>query len=374
MNTSKNGGLSRRELLGGIGTLGTAVGLTVVGSESTAAVFEDRSRFTVGVVSGEVDLRIPYTTSYTSDGTTDSVSGTVDGTSAPGLDVTEIEPGDEGRIEFSPKVLGNPAYLWLCGGVTESAENGYPDPEGGESELGKQEWPSDGPGGEIGDALQASLRYRSPDDDVELLRGSLAELLEVLRYGIALDGTPDYGAEKYEAISAPGRQTCFDASGEPRLRLDWWMPLETGNSIISDTFEFELVFHARQCRHNDGTENPCAVRKGISFAAFCAETEPEGAKIIDITERTDEDEPVAFAWTSDEPVETVVLYYGRIFENVYVDGATSGTVRVGEGNVRLPGEGGPPTAVTGQSPPDPAPPGQAALKYESDGGGFDRES
>jgi len=342
---------------------------------------------------GEVDLRVPYTASYTdsSNGKTVEASGVVDGDSEGGLDVPAVSPCDEGRVVLCPEVVGNPAYLWLCGAVRKDAENGKPDPEGGATGSrqdaengttgpGQDAVPADGPRGELGTALKAELAYVAPsgDDRVVLSKGSFARVVGTLRYGVPLDADPNYDATGTRTFAAPGEQACFDDSGRPCVELDWWVPEEVGNTIASDEFAFELGLHAYQCRHEDGTRNPCAPTRAISFVAFCVDDDEELSASdvwFTVTGWNGDGEPIALEWTSSTPLETVVLYYAGVFENRYVDGATSGTVTVGSGHVRLPYHPtGSPALENGQAPSDPCPDGETGIKYEYDGGEFVRDS
>ena len=361
-----SGGVSRRELLAGIGMAGAAIGSSAVGHSTASAFLSDTEQFGGNVTaSGEIDLTVAFDAYYESaDGSTSTSSGTVDGDVTGELGINDIDPGDTGRIVFRPAVTGNPGYLWFCGGVRTSAENGKPDPEG--ESLGDVVWPPDGPGGEVGDAIEATLRYLDPDSDtaVDLLSGSFTEVLEVLQYGIALDADPDYGATGYRALDRPGSQACFTGTGGPHLELDWTMPNETGNTITTDELEFEFTFHAQQCRHNDGKLNPCAVRKGISFVSFCAAGSAPDATITAVTERDADGVPVEIEWSSTDPLDTIVLYYGGIFENFDVGDETSGTVAVGDGNLRFPKDSG----TFDQSPSEPCPEGETGIKYDYDEG------
>ncbi|MEF8802348.1 MAG: hypothetical protein V5A56_15185 [Halolamina sp.] len=355
--------VSRRELLASVGMAGAAIGSSTVGHSTAGALFHDTEQFAGNVLtSGSLDFGVRFDGYYeSSTGSTSTGSGTADGDVIGELGIKDISPGDSGWFKFTPAVTGNPGYLWFCGGVEKSAENGRPDPEG--ESLGGDVWPSDGPGGEIGSALQATLRYLDPNSDteVDLLAGSFTEVLEVLQYGIALSADPDYAATGYRVLDRPGSQVCFTDTGTPRLELDWWMPEKTGNTISTDVLEFELRFHAQQCRHNDGKLNPCAVQKGISLVAFCAvgATEPT-AEISAITERDEDGVPVEIEWSSSNSVDTIVLYYGDIFENFEVGDETSGTIAVGDGNVRFPKNSG----VFDQSPLEPCPEGETGSKYE----------
>jgi hypothetical protein len=364
-----SGGVTRRELLAGIGMAGAAIGSSAVGHSTASAFLHDTESFVGNVVAtGEVDLDIGYTASYDgADGSALEVDGNVNGDPIDGLEIPEIVSGDSGSISLCPSIAGNPSYLWLCGGVRKSEENGKAEAE--DEHIGDVVWPPDGKGGEVEDAMQVVLSYTDGSDTlVELFRGSFGELLEVLQYGIALTAEPDTDATGYRVFTRPGDQVAIVEDGNPCLQLDWWVPEGTGNTIMTDEFEFELAFHAQQRRHNAGTNNPCAVRKGISFVSFCAEGSdaPSGARVTGVTETNGEGEPVALEWESDEPVDTVVLKYGQVFEDFAVDGATSGTVAVGTGNVRFSQK----MALWEQTPSDPCPDGETGVKYDYEGGAF----
>ena len=362
------GGVSRRELLAGIGMAGAAIGSSAVGHSTASAFLADTEQFAGNVTtSGELDVSVEFDAYYwdssaSSDENPDHSSGTVDGEVDGNLEIREIKPGDSGLIEFRPAVTGNPGYLWFCGGVRKSAENGKPDPEG--ESLGDVVWPPDGPGGEVGDAVQATLQYVDPDngDPLVLLDGSFTEVLEVLQYGIALSADPDYTASGYRTLDRPGSQVCFTEAGGPHLKLDWEMPNDTGNNIMTDELEFEFVFHAQQCRHNDGKLNPCAVQKGISFVSFCAAGSAPDATITAVTERDEDGVPVEIEWSSTDSLDTIVLYYGGIFENFDVGDETSGTISVGDGNLRFPKD----SEMFDQSPSEPCPEGETGIKYDYD--------
>jgi hypothetical protein len=103
-------------------------------------------------------------------------------------------------------------------------------------------------------------------------------------------------------------------------------------------------------------------RQAISFVAACPAGDDIETLDITVTETKDGGEPVAIEWTSDEPVETVVLKAGPSMENFDADGAISGTAAVGEGTA----------AGSAQTPSSPCPDGDG-LKYEWGGGSFERE-
>ncbi|MFC7046614.1 VWA domain-containing protein [Halobacteriaceae archaeon GCM10025711] len=76
-------------------------------------------------------------------------------------------------------------------------------------------------------------------------QGTLREVLEALGDGVALDG------DRIE----DGRQ-CYPNSTTQYFGFEWWLPIEVGNEVQSDSVEFDLRFYAEQCRHNDGATNP----------------------------------------------------------------------------------------------------------------------
>jgi predicted ribosomally synthesized peptide with SipW-like signal peptide len=79
-----------------------------------------------------------------------------------------------------------------------------------------------------------------------IFRGTLSELESQLTanngLGIQLDGNP--GSDERDCF-LPGMVDCFG--------LSWWVPLDHGNEIQSDSVSFDLGFYTEQCRHNDGS-------------------------------------------------------------------------------------------------------------------------
>jgi len=46
---------------------------------------------------------------------------------------------------------------------------------------------------------------------------------------------------------------CFPGETEFSAAFAWWVPVDHGNEIQSDSVEFDLGFYTEQCRHNDGS-------------------------------------------------------------------------------------------------------------------------
>ena len=139
--------------------------------------------------------------------------------------------------------------------------------------------------------------------------------------------------------------------------------------VVTRRFDERAVSLQRQGRI--GTYAPCAGQEGSAVGSTHALADVS----FSVTERKAEGEPVALEWHSDVPLRTVVLKYGTVFENFYVDDATSGTVTVGAGDVRLVYEPkDSPALSNGQEPSDPCPDGETGIKYEYEGGEFSRDS
>ncbi|WP_144900854.1 SipW-dependent-type signal peptide-containing protein [Halobellus captivus] len=250
--------ISRRKALAGLGTIGVASAGAGLG---TSALFSDTESFENNIVTaGTLDLLVDYY-SYWDQGSagTGTVSGTADG-EAVTAELGDVKPGDSGLIAFCPRIETNPAYLWMCGALTDSSENGYTEPE-----------PEDGNGeGELEENIHVDVKYCEvgeigdnfgPEDVSKVAKawsGTLAELLSMGQSGITLDGeatVPNGG------FPEPGEQSPFLGSNDGEnycLCLDWKVPRKVANEIQGDSLKFDLKFYAEQSRNNDGSDNPCS--------------------------------------------------------------------------------------------------------------------
>jgi predicted ribosomally synthesized peptide with SipW-like signal peptide len=207
--------LSRREILLGVGTIGTASLGAGVGSY---AAFTDTEEASTSFTAGELDLRIDWQEHYNgelveafpdhdSDGkqslevggeiytnplefpnycanvpnaTVDHTLRTADHRGAPLVALTDVKPGDWGEITFSLHLCGNPGYVWMDGVLRENAENGITEPESAVDDDGT---------GELADAIRARAWYDLDCDNVQdgdeivFAQGSLAEVLGELSDG-----------------------------------------------------------------------------------------------------------------------------------------------------------------------------------------------
>jgi len=251
--------ISRRKALAALGTIGVAAGGAGVG---TSAYFNDTESFEDNIVTaGTLDLLVDYY-SYWDQG--NAGSGNVDGTAdgdAVTAELGDVKPGDSGLIAFCPRIETNPAYLWMCGALTDSSENGYTEPEpeddNGEGELEENIHVDVNycTVGEVGDTFDTS----DVTTEATAWSGTLAELLDAIRYGVPLDGDATVPGDG--GFLGPGDQECFVGSDNEDsnycICLDWEVPKSVENEIQGDSLMFDIGFHAQQCRHNDGSTNPC---------------------------------------------------------------------------------------------------------------------
>jgi len=253
--------LSRRKVLAGLGTIGIASAGAGVG---TTAYFSDEETFENNVLTaGSLDLFVDYY-SYVDQGSRGMIarSGTADGEPAVRAELDDVKPGDDGLLGFCFRVEDNPAYLWMCGELTANDDNGATEAEqnhSADTTFGEGE-------GDLADAIDVVVSYCDVPEEVagaddfaptaELWRGSFADFLAEIETGIPLDGMGTAG------VATPGEQACFAGTRDveadnPCLCIDWEVPTEVGNEIQTDSLAFDLQFYAEQCRHNDGTNNPC---------------------------------------------------------------------------------------------------------------------
>ena len=85
-------------------------------------------------------------------------------------------------------------------------------------------------------------------------RGTLREDLERLGtgLGIPLDGNRATAFDEITDNPASPNRECFVPEVTHYVGFAWWLPLEVGNEIQSDSVGFDLGFYTEQCRHNDG--------------------------------------------------------------------------------------------------------------------------
>ncbi|QKY21075.1 hypothetical protein B4589_012080 [Halolamina sp. CBA1230] len=308
--------LSRRKVLGGVGAIGLASAGAGLG---TTAYFNDTESFAGNSLeAGELDLfvHVDYTEDQGDYAQWSTPPGTfIDGDVVGGgdgeplsIEVTDLKPGDSGEGEFCFSIVDNPAYLWICGGLTENAQNETTEPEEDALEELYGSTPADG---QLADAMTVTLSYCTTELDEEteeettvigdeVVSGSLAEVMAMLAAGVPLAGDGDGEAPLADRPVFEGVDDQTDTA-ETCLCFEWSVPTDVGNEIQTDSVAFDLEFYAEQARHNDGTTNPCI---DASYSADyvnpdgIAQPIPEGAARVDVTYG---DENVVYGVTFDEP-------------------------------------------------------------------------
>ena len=117
-----------------------------------------------------------------------------------------------------------------------------------------------------------------------IFRGTLRETLNLLSGkkvngddvpyeapGIALDAGDEFdevvGGPKRPAPGGAETRQCFGPSSSHYLGFAWWVPVNHGNEIQTDSATFDIGFYTEQCRHNDGGGQNSLVptRRGEGF-------------------------------------------------------------------------------------------------------------
>src|SRR6056297_1252395 len=102
--------LSRRNVLGALGTIGAAGAL---GGAGTVAYFNDKEKSSDNTfTAGELDLKIDWEEHYNGELVEEQ-----DLTSNPGpiFDLGDVKPGDHGEATISLHVFDNPAFVHMAG-------------------------------------------------------------------------------------------------------------------------------------------------------------------------------------------------------------------------------------------------------------------
>lgn len=266
--------LSRRKALGGLATIGLAGAGAGLG---TSAYFSDEESFANNeLTAGELNLVVDYWTSVDQDGVdTESTtgSGTIDGNSPEfPYQIADVKPGDSGFLVFCPKIVDNPAWLWIGSDGVTDYENGMTEPEMAVDETGPSEIPEEGTNGEgegeLSEAIEVTVSYceyvgegdRDDPGNYETIREmdngddyTLAELGDDLEDGFLLDGDD----EEDDTQPYPASDDEDDQAG-PCICVEWEVPTDVGNEIQTDSVEFDVEFYAEQERHNDDPDDPFA--------------------------------------------------------------------------------------------------------------------
>lgn len=250
-------------MLLGLGTVGIASGGAGLG---TTAYFNDTESFTGNSLqAGSLDLRVHFASQYnrtgeplfaTATGVRDGVESSLNGAASAadfGVVVDDLKPGDSGSAEFCFEVDDNPAYLSWGLTITDTAENGYTEPEPDTLAGGDANDPGDAAGaGELQDAMMV---YVSTTDGTYAPDGSLTYLLG--RGDIYAGSLADLSAREFYFDHDPSTPVIDVVPGStdgpvaPCLGIEFEVPTSVGNEIQTDSVAFDLTFEAVQARHNE---------------------------------------------------------------------------------------------------------------------------
>jgi predicted ribosomally synthesized peptide with SipW-like signal peptide len=171
-----------------------------------------------------------------------------DDAARPVIDLDDVKPGDFGTVTLDFALCDNPGYVWVNGTLRDASENGTTEPEADDADEVEGVV-------ELLDVVQAAVWVDDGDGYVDgettTISGSLRAVLDELETGpgLALGGDVDEGL---------GRN-CFSADGDGdgsvdvhHVSLAWWVPVDHGNEIQSDSVTFDLGLYTEQCRHNEG--------------------------------------------------------------------------------------------------------------------------
>jgi predicted ribosomally synthesized peptide with SipW-like signal peptide len=170
----------------------------------------------------------------------------------PVIELDDVKPGDFGEVTFDFVLCDNPGYVWVNGELQSASENGVTEPE------------ADDPDEEEGvvellDVVKAAVWVDDGDnyqdgDEEPIAIGSLREILGMEGpLDGSTNGTGLNGNITDEEGGGTGDRGCFSAGDEHSIAFAWWVPVDHGNEIQSDSAEFTLGLYTEQCRHNDGS-------------------------------------------------------------------------------------------------------------------------
>jgi predicted ribosomally synthesized peptide with SipW-like signal peptide len=182
-----------------------------------------------------------------------------DNAEAPVINLDDVKPGDFGEVTFDFRICDNPGFVWLNGQLESAAENGLTEPEADDPQEDGDADSTDPEDVELLDVVQTAVWVDDGDnyqdgDEEPLAVQSLGDLLMDLdddgnRTGVALNG--DIAAS--EGGGAADARNCFEGDELHSFVFAWWVPIDHGNEIQSDSASFRLGLYTEQCRHNDGS-------------------------------------------------------------------------------------------------------------------------
>ena len=205
-------------------------------------------------------------TQYATDGVADCDPGTdAEDLAQPVIDLDDVKPGDFGEVTFDFALCDNPGYVWFVPTLRSASENGVTEPEADdpdEEETAPRPASEDGADDDVEllDAVRTAVwvddgdDYQD-DDETPVFVGSLRDLLRVT----TAPGVEFGGDLNAAAGGGTGERDCFSVSTTHSAGFAWWLPVDHGNEVQSDSTTFDLSLYTEQCRHNDGAGIDCTL-------------------------------------------------------------------------------------------------------------------
>jgi len=169
------------------------------------------------------------------------------------IDIGDVKPGDFGGAQFAFELCDNPGYVWLTGGLRDASENGVTEPE--DDDPDEEEGTV-----ELLDEIQVAYSVGPINDNPSGFADNNGfepveqyTLREFLNRINNQPGTElSEGTMNAEQDGGTGEQGCFAGEAVHQVSVVWWLPIDHGNQVQSDSVSFDLGFYTEQCRHNDG--------------------------------------------------------------------------------------------------------------------------
>jgi predicted ribosomally synthesized peptide with SipW-like signal peptide len=213
----------------------------------TDAFFSDAESFDGNrIAAGEIDIEVAWHKVVESSARRVATSGgwptPRSDAVAPICDVTDLKPGDSGRLTLALRIDGLPGYLSLVGRERT-------DEERGQSEAEVDSFGASDDEGELDELTATTVSYLAPDEPAApeaggetaaAYTGSLASLVGLggLGTGLPLDG--DASASVYDCLVDDAPLGTFASGRTHYLRVEWTVPTWVGSGIASDAFAFDL--------------------------------------------------------------------------------------------------------------------------------------
>jgi predicted ribosomally synthesized peptide with SipW-like signal peptide len=165
----------------------------------------------------------------------------------PVIALEDVKPGDFGEVTFDFRICDNPGFVWLNGQLETASENGLTEPEADDPDEEEDVV-------ELLDVVQTAVwvddgnNYQNGGEDPSVQ--SLRELLSSLSMDNGVPVAGNTAAE--DGGGAAGARNCFAGDEFHSIAFAWWIPIDHGNEIQSDTASFSLGLYTEQCRHNNG--------------------------------------------------------------------------------------------------------------------------